>query len=56
MRCSIVFNQLYAAGGFWLSFGIYQVLANGGVISEAGPHGLQMTYSLWGILTFFYFL
>lgn len=55
-------NNMFAAtalssyGGFWLGFGIYQVLTAGGVIPESGSHGLMMTYSLWGILTFFYFL
>ena len=55
-------NNMFAAtalssyGGFWLGFGIYQVLTSGGVIEEAGPHGMQMTFALWGILTFFFFL
>jgi len=54
-------NNMFAAtalssyGGFWLSYGIYLILAAGGVIPESGTEGLQMMLSLWGILTFFYF-
>lgn len=55
-------NNMFAAtalssyGGFWLSYGIYTILAGGGVIEMSGPHGLQMAFSLWGIMTFFFFL
>ena len=55
-------NNMFAAtalssyGGFWLSYGIYLILAAGGVIPESGTEGLQMMLSLWGILTFFYFV
>lgn len=55
-------NNMFAAtafscyGGFWLSYGIYIVLSSGGVIPESGAQGLQMMLSLWGILTFFFFL
>ena len=55
-------NNMFAAtalssyGGFWLSYGIYVILTSGGVITESGPEGLQMMLSLWGILTFFFFL
>jgi len=55
-------NNMFAAtafscyGGFWLSFGIYVVLTSGQVIPGSGPHGMQMMLSLWGLLTFFFFL
>lgn len=55
-------NNMFAAtalssyGGFWLSYGIYVILASGGVIPESGTEGLQMMLSLWGILTFLFFL
>ena len=55
-------NNMFAAtalssyGGFWLSYGIYTVLSGAGAIEESGPHGLQMAFSLWGIMTFFFFL
>ncbi len=55
-------NNMFAAtalssyGGFWLSYGIYVILTSGGVIPESGVEGLQMMLSLWGILTFFFFL
>lgn len=55
-------NNMFAAtafscyGGFWLAYGIYVILAAGMVIPESGDHGLQMMLSLWGILTFFFFL
>ena len=55
-------NNMFAAtafssyGGFWLSYGIYVILTSGGVIPESGGEGLQMMLSLWGILTFFFFL
>lgn len=49
-------TALSSYGGFWLSYGIYTILASGGVIEMSGPHGLQMAFSLWGILTFFFFV
>lgn len=55
-------NNMFAAtalssyGGFWLGFGIYVVLVSGGIIPPSGVHGLQMMLSLWGILTFLFFL
>ena len=55
-------NNMFAAtalssyGGFWLSYGIYTILAGGGVIEMSGPQGLQMAFSLWGIMTFLFFL
>ena len=55
-------NNMFAAtalssyGGFWLSYGIYIVLSTAGAIESSGPHGLQMAFSLWGIMTFFFFL
>ena len=55
-------NNMFAAtalssyGGFWLGYGIYVVLVSGGILPESGPHGLQMMLTLWGLLTFFFFL
>ena len=55
-------NNMFAAtalssyGGFWLGYGIYVVLVSGGIVTGSGPHGLQMMLSLWGILTFLFFL
>lgn len=55
-------NNMFAAtalssyGGFWLSFGIYIVLEAGGVIPASGTEGLQMMLTLWGLLTFGFFL
>ena len=55
-------NNMFAAtalssyGGFWLSYGFYVILVSGGTLTPSGPHGLQMMLSLWGILTFLFFL
>lgn len=57
---AVVFS-LY--GGYWLSFALFGVLTSGGVLLAPGsavpgpiPHGLQMLLSLWGILTFLFFI
>jgi len=55
-------NNMFAAtafssyGGFWLGYGIYGVLASGGVIEQSGPRSIEMFLSLWGIFTFLYFI
>ncbi|KAK9820145.1 hypothetical protein WJX72_006643 [[Myrmecia] bisecta] len=43
-------------GGFWLSYGLYSILATAGIFAAPAPEGLQMMLSLWGILTFILFI
>ena len=53
VKASISLGYKFAALAFAVS---YTILASGGVIEMSGPHGLQMAFSLWGILTFFFFV
>ena len=38
-------------GGFWLGFGIYGILASGGVFNAPAGEGLQMALALWCVFT-----
>jgi len=40
--------------GFWMSYGIYMILVNGGVIPSSGPEGFAMAFTLAGLFNFGY--
>ncbi|KAI3425227.1 hypothetical protein D9Q98_008995 [Chlorella vulgaris] len=43
-------------GAFWMSLAIYTTLVAGGVYEEAPTKGSQLLLTLWGILTFIFWL
>lgn len=51
---AVVFSSY---GAFWISYGLFGILATAGVIQGlTSPEGLQMMLSLWGIVTFVFFI
>eukprot|EP00887_Chlorella_sp_A99_P002205 scaffold21.g2205.t1 len=60
--CYAVFYNTFGAaafssyGGWWMSFGLYGILAQarGGVLVGSGPYALKMLLALWGIITWIF--
>ena len=49
-------TALASYGAFWIGYGWYLTTVAAGIIPEAGPKGLQMTFCLLGFLNFGYFM
>ena len=49
-------TALSSYGAFWIGYGWYLTIVAAGIIPEAGPKGLEMTFCLLGFLNFGYFM